>query len=85
MNEQRIEIRSVLTPGEGALSFFEAERDFPFSIKRLYYIYEVSKGVQRGGHAHKQLRQMLFCPYGGVLLKLDDGFTKEEILLDQPN
>ena len=60
-----IRIRTVSTPGEGDLSFFEAGRDFGF-------------------HAHKELRQMLFCPYGEIRLTLDDGSVREEITLNDP-
>ena len=41
-------------------------------------------GVQRGGHAHKALRQVLWCPYGSILIRLDDGVEKTEVLLDDP-
>lgn len=36
-------------------------------------------------HAHKKLRQVLWCPYGKILIKLDDGFEKAEVLLDSPD
>ena len=42
------------------------------------------QGVQRGGHAHKALRQLLWCPYGSILIRLDDGREKTEVLLDDP-
>lgn len=69
----------------GALQFFEANRDFSFDIKRLYYITDVMEGTERGKHAHKNLKQFIFCPYGATLLKLDDGFEKKDVLLDTPN
>lgn len=84
MNPQIIHIKSVAAEGMGALSFFEGERDVPFAIKRIYYIYGAPKGVQRGGHAHKALRQLLWCPYGSILIRLDDGKEKAEVLLDDP-
>ena len=79
-----IRIRTVSTPGEGDLSFFEAGRDFGFEIKRIYYITKVPEGICRGFHAHKELRQMLFCPYGEIRLTLDDGSVREEITLNDP-
>ena len=82
---QTISIKSVTAQGMGTLSVFEAEHDVPFAIKRIYYIHNVPAGVQRGGHAHKKLRQLLWCPYGKILIKLDDGFEKADVLLDSPD
>lgn len=80
-----VSIKSSVTPELGALSFFEAEHDVPFKIKRIYYIYGVPKGGKRGGHAHKKLSQILFCPYGSITIKLDDGTEKCDVLLDRPD
>ncbi len=85
MQYKLVKIRSVTTDGMGTLSFFESERDIPFDIKRIYYIYGVNAGVERGAHAHIKLRQLIFCPYGSVIIKLDDGNEVEEILLDSPD
>ena len=63
---QTISMKSVTAEGMGTLSVFEAERDVPFAIQRIYYIYGAPKGVQRGGHAHKALRQVLWCPLGDI-------------------
>lgn len=81
---QTISIKSVTAEGMGTLSVFEAGRDVPFEIKRIYYIHGAPAGVQRGGHAHKALRQVLWCPYGSILIRLDDGHEKTEVLLDDP-
>ena len=80
-----IKIRTVSTPGEGELSFFEAGRDIGFEIKRIYYIHGTPKGVCRGFHAHKELKQLLFCPYGEIRLILDNGSVREEITLNDPS
>ena len=79
-----VSIKSVTAPGMGTLSFFEAEKDVPFAVKRIYYIHGVPAGVQRGGHAHRKLRQILWCPYGRIRIKLDDGAETAEVLLDDP-
>ena len=42
------------------------DKVLPFEIKRIYYTYQVPNGEQRGGHAHKDLSQILFCPYGQI-------------------
>lgn len=77
-----IDIKTIAAENAGQLSFFEATHDIPFEIKRVYYISYVPKGAERGGHAHKKLKQLLFCPYGAVKMILDDGKTREEIVLD---
>lgn len=85
MNCKEITIRTTGSPELGNLSFFEAEQDVSFPIKRVYYISDVPVGVERGHHAHKSLYQLLFCPYGEILISLEDGESKKEVLLDKPN
>ena len=80
-----VKITTIPTEGAGELSFFEADKDIPFPIKRIYYISKVPEGVRRGFHAHKELKQLLFCPYGKIQLILDDGNSREEVLLDDPS
>ena len=84
MNYKRIQIVTKGTNNEGQLSFFES-KELGFEIRRIYYIYGVPQGVQRGGHAHKKLRQLLFCPYGSIKLILDDGYEKKEVILNNPS
>lgn len=85
MQYEIINIKTVKTGKEGQLSFFEANRNIPFEIKRIYYISHVPVGARRGAHAHKQLRQMLFCPYGSVTVILKNGIKEEQIRLDDPS
>lgn len=85
MKRYILKINTRKTPLMGSLSFFEANKDIPFDIKRIYYIYQVPNGVQRGGHAHLTLSQILFCPYGQIRVVLDDGIKKEEVILDEPS
>lgn len=85
MQPKLITINTVSTPDIGSLSFFEAERDIPFSIKRIYYIHGVPENTERGAHAHKELKQLLFCPYGSVKILLDNGKEKSEVILDDPS
>ena len=80
-----INIKTISTNDSGQLSFVESTRDIPFEFKRIYYISKVSEGVKRGFHAHKQLRQLLFCPYGKISIMLDDGSIKNEMILDNPS
>ena len=80
-----ISIKTVPTIEAGELSFFEAGRDVDFEIKRIYYISKVPEGRRRGFHAHKKLKQLLFCPYGEIQLILDNGSVREEITLNDPS
>lgn len=84
MQYKIIHIKTKRTEQEGTLSFFENNRDIPFDIQRFYYIYGAQEKTKRGGHAHKKLKQMLFCPYGQILIELYNGTEKTEYLLDDP-
>lgn len=80
-----IRIKTIPTVDAGELSFFEATRDIPFEIKRMYYISKVPEGTRRGFHAHKKLKQLLFCPYGRIQLILENEHGREEIELSDPS
>ena len=74
-------LKSTGNHNVGFLSFFESQRDVPFEIKRVYYIYDVPAGTKRGMHAHRKLRQFLWCPYGAIKLVLDNGIEKKSTFL----
>ena len=80
-----IHIKTIPTIDAGELSFFEADHDIGFGIKRIYYISKVPEGVRRGFHAHKTLKQILFCPYGRIQLILENKDVREEIELSDPS
>lgn len=80
-----VSIKTIGTEKSGQLSFIESSRNIPFEIKRIYYISKVHEGVRRGFHAHKKLKQLLFCPFGKINLVFDNGKEREEILLDNPS
>ncbi|MFR3661984.1 MAG: GNAT family N-acetyltransferase [Blautia hansenii] len=80
-----IHIKTIPTVNAGELSFYEANRDIDFDIKRQYYISKVPEGVRRGFHAHKELKQLLFCPYGRIQLILENELGREEIELSDPS
>lgn len=84
MNYKKISIRIRKTISEGNLGFFE-KTDVGFDMKRFYYIYDVPVEAKRGGHAHKSLKQLIFCPYGKVRIELDDGKEKAVEILDNPS
>ncbi len=80
-----VHIKTIPTVGAGELSFFEATHDVPFEFKRMYYISKVPEGTRRGFHAHKKLKQLLFCPYGRIQLILENKHGREEIELSDPS
>ncbi len=80
-----IRLQTIATLDSGELTFFEENSDVPFDIKRMYYISKVPEGKRRGFHAHKDLKQLLFCPYGRILLTLENETGREEIELSDPS
>lgn len=80
-----VHIKTIPTVGAGELSFLEGTRDVPFEVKRIYYISKVPEGTRRGFHAHKELKQLLFCPYGRIQLVLENKFGREEVELSDPS
>lgn len=69
----------------GSLIAIESEKDIPFAIKRVYYIYGTQTGVTRGFHAHKTLQQALICVAGSCVVVIDDGKERSEIKLSDPS
>jgi hypothetical protein len=59
--------------------------NFYFETKRIYYLYDVPFGSERGGHAHKDLYQLIIAPSGSFNIILFDGKLKKEITLNEPN
>lgn len=68
----------------GDLTFVEGRNHIPFDISRVYYLYNVPVDSERGGHAHKDLEQVVFALSGSFRIKVDDGHTKSEHWLRDP-
>lgn len=68
----------------GSLVAIEELLDIPFRIKRVYYLFSTKQDVRRGMHAHKQLQQVLVCVSGACKVLLDNGFERDEVVLDDP-
>jgi len=66
----------------GSLVALEANKTVPFDIKRVYYLFGTQKGVSRGFHAHKSLRQVAVCVTGKCRMLLDNGKERAEVWLD---
>ena len=69
--------------GRGNLTFIEANRHVDFEIKRVYYLYDVPGGADRGGHAHKTLRQLIIAASGSFDVILDDGLERRAVHLNR--
>lgn len=67
----------------GNLTFVEGSRHIPFDIQRVYYLYDVPGGAERGGHAHKGLHQLILAMSGSFDVVLDDGNTKKRFHLNR--
>jgi hypothetical protein len=61
----------------GNLTFIEGGRHIPFEIQRVYYLYDVPGGAERGGHAHKALHQLIIAMSGSFDVLLDDGCQRK--------
>lgn len=68
----------------GQLVALEENKDIPFEIKRVYYMYDTGKGVHRGFHAHRRLEQILICIHGSCKILLDNGVEKKIVSLEKP-
>jgi hypothetical protein len=69
----------------GNITSVEGNIHIPFKVERIYYLYDVPGGVERGGHAHKELQQLVVAASGCFDIVLDDGKNKKVIELNRPN
>jgi hypothetical protein len=77
-----IELPKISNP-LGNLTFIEGQRHAPFEIKRVYYVYDVPGGAVRGGHAHKDLQQIIISMSGSFDITLDDGKNHKKYHLNR--
>lgn len=69
---------------KGNITVVENNKEVPFDVKRIYYLYDVPGGETRGGHAHKDLRQLIIAASGSFTVTLNDGNVKRTFLLNRP-
>ncbi len=77
-----IELPKIAEP-RGNLTFIEGNRHIPFDIRRVYYLYDVPGGAERGGHAHKALNQLIIAMSGSFDVILDEGGEKKRFHLNR--
>lgn len=70
---------------DGSLISLESNKNIPFDIKRVYYIFGTKVGIKRGFHAHLNLKQVVVCVSGSCKFLLDDGKVQEVIALNRPD
>ncbi|EUJ09246.1 WxcM family protein [Methylophilaceae bacterium 11] len=75
-----IELPKIHDP-HGNLTFVENSSQIPFEMQRVYYVYDVPGGAERGGHAHKGLHQFIVAMSGSFDITLDDGKNKRKFHL----
>lgn len=68
----------------GSLVSLEDQKNVPFDIRRVYYLFGTEEGVRRGFHAHRDLQQLVIAVRGSCRFMLDDGSEKIDLLLDNP-
>jgi dTDP-4-dehydrorhamnose 3,5-epimerase-like enzyme len=77
-----IELPKISDP-RGNLTFVEGGDHIPFPIERVYYLYDVPGGAERGGHAHKELQQLIIAMSGSFDVVLDNGTEKKRFHLNR--
>lgn len=79
-----IELDKHHSERKGNLSVVDGNKDFPFDVKRVYYLYDVPGGESRGAHAHYELEQLIIAVSGSFTVTLDDGKEKRRFVLSRP-
>lgn len=69
----------------GNITIVEGKKNIPFDVKRVYYLYDIPGGEGRGGHAHKELYQLIIAASGAFNVLLDDGENKKIVMLNRPD
>ena len=83
INNCRIIDLPKISDSRGNLTFIEGGNHIPFEIQRIYYLYDVPGGAERGGHAHKELHQLIVAMSGSFDVVLDDGQSKKRFHLNR--
>lgn len=79
-----IEFNKHHSDRKGNLTVVQNGETIPFDVKRVYYIYDVPGGAERGSHAHRELSQLIVAASGSFTVTLDDGICKRSFFLNRP-
>jgi len=79
-----VELTKIHNPA-GNITIIQNGHQQPFNVRRIYYLYDVPSGSERGGHAHKALYQLIVAASGSFDVIIDDGRNKKIIQLNRPN
>ncbi|KFD40159.1 WxcM-like domain-containing protein [Schleiferia thermophila str. Yellowstone] len=69
----------------GNITIVEGQKNVPFDVKRIFYLYDIPGGEDRGGHAHKTLHQLVIAASGSFDILLNDGVNKKVVTLNRPD
>lgn len=69
----------------GNITVIEEYKSIPFNIQRIYYLYDIPGGESRGGHAHRELHQLIIAASGSFNVNLDDGKNTKAVPLNRPD
>ncbi|WP_339657190.1 FdtA/QdtA family cupin domain-containing protein [Flavobacterium frigidarium] len=69
----------------GSITVIDNNVNIPFEVNRIYYLYDVPMGADRGGHGHYKLQQYIIAASGSFTFVLDDGVSKKEFFLNDPS
>jgi hypothetical protein len=78
-----LDLPRIVQPGRGSITPVEGGRDVPFNIARVYYLYDIPGGESRGGHAHKELEQVIVAALGSFEVEVDDGSNQKTFALNR--
>lgn len=78
-----IDLPKIIDP-RGNLTVAEQMLNVPFEIKRVYWVYDIPAGENRGGHAHKQCRELIIAASGSFTVTVDDGRGRRTFLMNHP-
>ena len=81
-NCKLVDLPKISDP-RGNLTFIEGMSHIPFEIARVYYLYDVPMGAERGGHAHHELQQYVVAASGSFTFVLDDGYKRKRFHLNR--
>ncbi|BCO47482.1 hypothetical protein MINTM002_31560 [Mycobacterium intracellulare] len=83
VDESKLVHLEKIESSSGNLSPLYGGVHVPFAIKRVYYLYDVPGGAERGGHAHRELQQLIVAASGSFAVTLDDGQSRRSVSLDR--